>query len=153
MRAAAGPQRKEIAVGKEDRLKKVFICSPCRPRGETPKARERDWIGNINRARQACRYALDQGKIPYAPHLYFTTILSEADEDERELGILLGLVWLSQCDELWIIGRRITEGMKREIAQAEAWNIKVVHYIPERTAEERLLDAIFHPEIKYKEMT
>ena len=43
--------------------------------------------------------------------------------------------------------------MKREIAQAEAWNIKVVHYIPERTAEERLLDAIFHPEIKYKEMT
>ena len=140
-------------MGKEDRLKKVFICSPCRPRGETPKARERDWIGNINRARQACRYAIDQGKIPYAPHLYFTTILSEADEDERELGILLGLVWLSQCDELWIIGRRITEGMKREIAQAEAWNIKVVHYIPERTAEERLLDAIFHPEIKYREMT
>ena len=121
-------------MGKEDRLKKVFICSPCRPRGETPKARERDWIGNINRARQACRYAIDEGKIPYAPHLYFTTILSEADEDERELGILLGLVWLSQCDELWIIGRRITEGMKREIAQAEAWNIKVVHYIPERTA-------------------
>ena len=40
-------------MGKEDRLKKVFICSPCRPRGETPKARERDWIGNINRARQA----------------------------------------------------------------------------------------------------
>ena len=113
-------------MGKEDRLKKVFICSPCRPRGETPKARERDWIGNINRARQACRYAIDEGKIPYAPHLYFTTILSEADEDERELGILLGLVWLSQCDELWIIGRRITEGMKREIAQAEAWNIKVV---------------------------
>ena len=111
---------------KEDRLKKVFICSPCRPRGETSKARERDWIGNINRARQACRYAIDEGKIPYAPHLYFTTILSEADEDERELGILLGLVWLSQCDELWIIGRRITEGMKREIAQAEAWNIKVV---------------------------
>ena len=94
-----------------------------------------------------------EGKIPCAPHLYVTTILSETDEDERELGILLGLVWLSQCDELWIIGRRITEGMKREIAQAEAWNIKVVHYIPERTAEERLLDAIFHPEIKYKEMT
>ena len=137
---------------KEDRLKKVFICSPCRPRGETPKARERDGIGNINRARQACRYALDQGKIPYAPHLYFTTILSEADEDERELGILLGLVWLSQCDELWVIGRRITEGMKREIAQAKAWNIRVVHYVSERTAEERLLDAIFHPEIKYKEM-
>ena len=43
--------------------------------------------------------------------------------------------------------------MKREIAQAEAWNIKVVHYIPERTAEEQLLDAIFRPEIKYKEMT
>ncbi|MBQ9631569.1 MAG: hypothetical protein IJV04_01440 [Lachnospiraceae bacterium] len=79
-------------------------------------------------------------------------ILSEADEDERELGILLGMVWLSQCDELWIIGRRITEGMKREIAQAKEWNIKVVHYVPERTAEERLLDAIFHPEIKYKEM-
>ena len=65
----------------------------------------------------------------------------------------MGLVWLLQCDELWIIGRRITEGMKREIAQAKAWNIKVVHYIPERTAEERLLDAIFHPEIKYKELT
>ena len=90
--------------------------------------------------------------MPYAPHLYFTTILSEEDDDERELGILLGLSWLVQCDELWIIGRRITDGMEREIAKAKEWNIKVIRYIPRRTPEERLLDAILHPEIRYKEM-
>lgn len=139
-------------MGKGDKRKKVFICSPCRPRGETREAREKDWICNVNRARYACRYAISQGKMPYAPHLYFTTILSEEDDDERELGILLGLSWLVQCDELWIIGRRITDGMEREIAKAKEWNIKVIRYIPRRTPEERLLDAILHPEIRYKEM-
>lgn len=90
--------------------------------------------------------------MPYAPHLYFTMFLSDTDEDERTLGILLGLTWLAQCDELWVIGRRITAGMEQEIAKAIEWNIKVVHYIPRCTPEERLLDAIFHPEIQYKEM-
>ena len=139
-------------MGKDDKMKKVFICSPCRPRGETRETRQKDWISNLSLARYACRYAIDQGKMPYAPHLYFTTILSEADDEERELGILLGLFWLAQCDELWVIGRRITEGMEKEIAKAKEWGIKIVHYIPKRTREDRLLDAIFHPEIQYKEM-
>ncbi len=139
-------------MGKDDKTKKVFICSPCRPRVETREEREKDWIRNVNLACHACRYAIDQGKIPYAPHLYFPTFLSDIDDEERELGILLGLSWLAQCRELWVIGRRITEGMEREIEKAKEWNIKVIRYIPRRTPEERLLDAILHPEIRYKEM-
>ena len=64
----------------------------------------------------------------------------------------MGLTWLEQCDELWVIGRRISEGMKREIARAEELGIPVAYFVRRRTPEERLLDAIFHPGFEFREV-
>ena len=133
-------------------MKKVFICSPFRATRESPEDCEREISANIRKAINACRYAIREGCIPYAPHLYFTLFMEDSDDVEREMGMLLGLSWLAQCDELWVIGRTVSDGMMKEIEQAEKWGIKIVHCISKRIPEQRLLDAIFHPEITFREM-
>ena len=137
---------KERMAVKEPELKKVFICSPFRPRGSTKEAREKDWNRNVAIAQRACRHAVDRGYVPYAPHLYFPHFLSEADPDEREMGIILGLTWLARCDEIWVVGDRISEGMKREISQAREWSIPTRHIVVKRTGED-LLPVLFIDDI------
>ena len=85
--------RKERQGGKGV-VKKVFICSPFRPTGRSREEKRKDLEKNISLAKGACRYAVGKGFIPYAPHIYFPGFLSDADADERELGIL-GLLPIS----------------------------------------------------------
>ena len=127
----------------EPSLKKVFICSPLRPVGETAEAREIDLKRNITLAKQACRYAVKQGYVPYAPHLYFPRFLSESNPDEREMGIIMGLTWLLRCDEVWVCGMRISEGMGSEIAQAKEWDKPLKAYIPVPGKGVRIFEADF----------
>ena len=123
--------------------KKVFICSPFHPRGDTARQRAMDLRHNRQLARLGCEYAVCQGYLPMAPHLFFPEFLSEQKPEERETGIQFGLEWLSGCDELWVIGNRITEGMKREIAVAEELGIPVKHHVPVLVLEGELLDEFF----------
>lgn len=135
--------------------KKVFICSPFAPRakeGKEPEKIVEELQENIFTAQGACVYALSKGFIPCAPHLYFTQFMDDTDPEIREFGQELGLEWLEQCAELWIIGRRISAGMKKEIEAAEEMEIPVKHYVFERSPEERLLDALLYPDINFIEM-
>lgn len=134
------------------RKRMVFICSPYRGHGETKEEAKKDFYKNKRLAMFAARYAVDQGYLPYAPHLYFTNFLADSDLDERERGINLGLSWLAQCDEMWVIGHEISEGMEAEIAKAREWGIRIIRYVKPRTPEDRLLDAIFFPGIRFREM-
>ncbi len=108
-------------------MKSVFICSPF----SGP-----DTQRNIRRAQIGCRLAALNGFIPMAPHLFFTQFLNE--EKERNLGIQLGLRWLETCDELWVLGDRISEGMAQEIAYATELGIpiKIIEQ-PEKHLAER----------------
>lgn len=135
-----------------EKPKKVFICSPFRGIAATPEAAKENYQKNIAIAKGACRLATALGFVPYCPHLYFPRFLLDSSPDERETGICMGLTWLEQCDELWVIGRRISEGMKREIARAEELGIPVAYFVRRRTPEERLLDAIFHPGFEFREV-
>lgn len=135
-----------------ERPRKVFICSPFRGIAATPEGAKENYQKNIAIAKGACRLATALGFIPYCPHLYFPRFLVDSSPDEREAGIRMGLTWLEQCDELWVIGRRISEGMKQEIARAEELGIPAAYFVPRRTPEERLLDAIFHPGIEFREV-
>lgn len=123
--------------------KQVFICSPFRPRGTTARQKAEDLRHNRQLAQLACGYAVSRGYLPLAPHLYFPEFLSESVPEEREAGIQYGFDWLSGCDELWVIGNRITEGMKREITVAEELGIPVKQHIPCLLLEGSLLDEIF----------
>lgn len=132
--------------------KKVFICSPFAPVVKEPEKHDEELKRNIMTAQAVCLYALSKGKIPCAPHLYFTQFMNDTDPDIREFGLKLGFEWLEQCSELWVIGRRTSDGMKKEIEKAEELGIPVKHYVFERCPEERILDAIFFPEINFIEM-
>ena len=94
----------------EDYRKIVYICSPYR--AETKEELEQ----NIATAKQAARAVIHDYGIPIVPHLYFTQFLDEGKE--RSLGMKMGIQLLGLCDEIWVVGDRITEGMKGEIRMA-----------------------------------
>lgn len=93
----------------------AYICSPYS--GDTRR--------NTLAARRYSRYAIDCGYIALAPHLLLPQYISE--ETERELAISTDLRFLDLCQELWVCGDRISEGMEREIAHAKAAGIPVRH--------------------------
>ena len=103
--------------------RRVFICSPFRPQGTTARQKAEELRHNRQLARLACGYAVSRGFMPLAPHLFFPDFLSEYVPQEREAGIQFGMEWLLGCDEFWVIGSRITEGMKREIMMAKELDI------------------------------
>lgn len=84
----------------------AYICSPYR---DNPRV-------NVMRARQYCKFAVSKGRIPIAPHLYFPQFMSEAAEREKAMSMNLELLKL--CDEVWVFGDKITEGMAMEIERA-----------------------------------
>ena len=97
----------------------VFICSPYR--GETPDEVQQ----NTRNTEWYCRLAYTLGYIPFAPHLYFTRFLADNCETERKDGMAMGKVIMLQCAELWVFGDKISDGMRSEIAYAEAHSIPV----------------------------
>jgi len=97
--------------------KKVFICSQLR--GEFEE--------NIEKAKKYSRFAVLTGFLPITPHIYFTHFLNDNHKEEREIGMSLGRELLSACDELWIFGEIISEGMKLEIELAKGLNIPVLN--------------------------
>ena len=107
-------------------MRKVYVCSALR--GNQDK--------NIKLARIYCEYVVREfGHIPVAPHIYFTQFLDDNNSQDREFGINAGLSLLSECDELWYFGDRVTRGMTNEICLALKHGIRV-KYIPEHLYEQ-----------------
>ena len=96
----------------------VYICSP--------------YSGDVERntlaARRYSRHATELGYVALAPHLLLPQYISE--ETERELAISIGLHLLSLCQEIWVCGDRVSDGMKREIENARMAGIPV-RYVKE----------------------
>lgn len=96
----------------------VYICSPFR--GYTKR--------NMFKAREYCRFAIKNNCIPFAPHLLFPQFMNDDEEKERELAMLFNKVFLCKCDELWVFGNKVTEGMGKEIERAEKRNMKIRYF-------------------------
>ena len=87
----------------------VYICSPL----------SGDISGNQEKARRYCRFAVDSGYIPLAPHLFFPQFMREDLQAERDLALFMDIVLLSKCAELWVFGSTISKGMGMEIEKAK----------------------------------
>lgn len=87
----------------------VYICSPYS--GDTE--------ANLAKARSFCRFALDQGQIPLAPHLMFPQFMKDTDPVERDLAIFMDIVLMGKCSEVWVLGEMISAGMEIEINKAK----------------------------------
>ena len=97
---------------------RTYICSAYR--GDT--------IGNAKRAAEYCRYAVANGRMPIAPHLFFPLFMDDSDPEQRSLALLFGKRLLAGCKELWVFGC-VTEGMRGEIdAAVNHYAIPVRHF-------------------------
>lgn len=89
-------------------MKMVYIASPLRG----------DYNANIQNAVEYCRLASEQNILPVAPHIIFSQWCNDSVPELREQGLKLGLALLAKSEELWVMGRQISEGMRGEIAFA-----------------------------------
>ena len=96
----------------------VYICSPYA--GQIEK--------NIENARKYSRIAADRGFLPVAPHLLFPQFLDDSLEEDRQLGMFMGLVLLTKCAEIWVFGSEVTDGMSAEIDKAIQRDMPVRHF-------------------------
>lgn len=87
----------------------VYICSPF----------SGDVEGNTEWTKLFCRFALENGHIPLAPHLMFPQFMDEGDPEERELAMFMDIVLLGKCSQVWVLGEEISEGMLAEINVAK----------------------------------
>lgn len=100
---------------------KIYICSPYK--GDTEK--------NTSNAIHYCRFAVEQGKFPIAPHCYLPQFMNDNNPAERELALSFGIRLLHGCRELWIFTEspcdrnHISEGMKQEIKEAKRLGIPI----------------------------
>jgi len=96
----------------------VYICSPY----------SGDIEQNTEAARRYSRFAVDSGYIPVTPHLLYPQFMNDGDQQQRELGLRFALILLGKCDELWVFGDRISNGMQREIAKATKRGIHIRYF-------------------------
>lgn len=86
-----------------------------------------DYETNLKKAKEYCREAALHGYIPIAPHVYFTLFLNDENETERKLGMGYGWKLLRECNEVWVYGPDITEGMSKDIKIAKKLRKKIVY--------------------------
>ena len=99
----------------------VYICSPYA--GDVKQ--------NVHMARVYSRFAVRNTCIPLAPHLLFPQFMDDGIPSERELALFMGMVLLTKCEQVWVFGSVISEGMQAEIAKAEKKNIPARYFTEE----------------------
>ena len=98
-------------------MRLVYVSSPLR--GDMEK--------NMEKAKDYCAYAASCGVIPLAPHTIFTQYLNDAVPEQREQGLRMGHELLERCDELWVMGDTISQGMKDEIGLATFLQLPILY--------------------------
>jgi hypothetical protein len=98
-------------------MKLIYIASPYR--ADTPEEMERNKQAALDCCEEAYRLGRLTGEriVPVTPLVNFP-YLNENDPKERDEALKMGLTLLSQCDQLWVAGTRISEGMRGEIRAA-----------------------------------
>jgi hypothetical protein len=101
--------------GVEANRRVVFICHPMRGNVKD----------NTERVREICKLACHMGIVPFAPHLCFASFLKDQVPNERSLALAFDLEMLRRCDEVWVFGTDLTEGMRGEVQFAQWMGIPI----------------------------
>jgi len=112
-----------LLIEKEERALRafrpsVYICSPYA--GDIEK--------NVKAARDYCRFAVEKGFIPVAPHLLLPQFMDDTNPQERQLGLFFGNALMSKCSEVWVFGSVISHGMQVEIKRARWKNYRLRYF-------------------------
>lgn len=122
-------ERKMAGLYKPDEFRPlVYICSPYR--GDTEK--------NTEKARKYSRFAVESKAIPMTPHLLYPQFMDDSNPEERYLAThVINYVLIGKCQEVWVFGEDISEGMGREIALAEKRRMKIRYFTETMEAAKR----------------
>ena len=91
----------------------VYVCHRYRGDAQT----------NSRAVVSVCRSVAMSGAVPLAPQLFLPQFLDELTERDRAIECCLRFV--SLVDEVWVFGK-VSEGMRKEIAEANRLGIPVV---------------------------
>lgn len=95
-------------------MRKVYVCAPLGGNVES----------NLKKVRTYTEYALRCGTAPVVPHFY-AECLDYNNPKDREIGLAAGMSLLWLCDEVWVFGDTVTEGMRAELKFCKNLNIRV----------------------------
>lgn len=106
-------------------MKMVYLASPLRG----------DYEGNIKKAVEYSRLVSECGLLPLAPHIIFSQWCNDTIPEQREQGLKLGLSLLEKCDEMWVMGKEVSQGMQGEVDFAREHGIQT-YFVPYPTLKE-----------------
>jgi len=106
---------------KNNGKKRAYICSPCSD----------DSAKQVHCNVRAARFYMYIVKkeldfTARAPHAYMPILLNDANPDEREKALRLGLDILETSDVVLVCGTRMSNGMRGEIERAAELDIPVI---------------------------
>ena len=93
----------------------------------------------MEKAKDYCAYAASCGVIPLAPHTIFTQYLNDAVPEQREQGLRTGHELLERCDELWVMGDTISQGMKDEIGLATFLQLPILYVSDDMVKNQKMI--------------
>ena len=96
----------------------VYICSPY----------SGDVEENVKKAQEYCRFALNRSCIPIAMHLLLPQFMNDNNPKERDLALFIDLVIMGECQAVWVLGDRISDGVAIEIAKAKKRGQRVKYF-------------------------
>lgn len=100
-------------------MRVVYIAHPLN--AATDEERERN---RSNAAKWCAWAAMKQRVAPVADWIVLSGVLSEAEGRER--GLLIDCELIGRCDEIWLVGGRISPGMQIEAEHARQMLIPIV---------------------------
>jgi len=95
-------------------MKKVYVCAPLGGNIEQ----------NLKKVKTYTEYALRCGTAPVVPHFY-AGCLDDNNPKDREVGLAAGMSLLWLCDEVWVFGDTVTDGMRAELQFCKNLNIRI----------------------------
>ena len=95
-------------------MRKVYVCAPLGGNIEE----------NLKKVKTYTEYALRCDTAPVVPHFY-AECLDDNNRKDREVGLAAGMSLLWLCDEVWVFGDTVTDGMRAELQFCKNLNIRV----------------------------
>ena len=93
-------------------MKRIYICSPLS--AKTKKGIRKNVKRAVEYGGVVARAELGNKYLPVVPHT-LALMLDDDNPKHREAGIAFDMRFLALCEEVWVFGEELTDGMKREI--------------------------------------
>ena len=96
----------------------VYICSP--------------YQGNVDQntlaAQRYSRFALENKRLPIAPHLLFPQFMNDQNHRERALAMFFNRILIGHCEAVWVYADHISTGMRQEISWARSMGLPIKYF-------------------------